>query len=201
MAALVALLATAGWRLSATSDGESTSAGAKGGKRLGWQEEMVWLGKEELRHDEQGRRRRFAFLRGRTEAIPTAMKRAIAGAVGGVSALGLHFDHSRLLPTTIGVGVWVIEGDEVTCISLARDGSTACDTSLRAWRGGLPLQVASVGGSPEDRSAAFLAIGLVPNWASGVRVSIRGRSRIARAPYGAYGVRATAPIRDVHPVR
>lgn len=166
-----------------------------------WREQLVRKGSKELRHDEPEQADRFAFMQGEVEAMPEKMRRAIAVAVGGVAPLGLRFDRSQLVPAGMGVGVWVTEGKGVICISVAEDGSTSCDTSVHAWRQGLPLEVFKPGTSPRDQPTDFLALGVVPNWARAVRMRIGDQFRLVQAPYGVYALRAGRPIKVASIVR
>lgn len=167
-----------------------------------WREKLVRKGVQELHGNRLGQKaRRFSFMRGKLNVMPETMRHAISTSVGGVSQLGLQFRRSQLMPTGIGIAIWVTEGDGVTCISIAKDGSTSCDTSLHAWRQGLPLEVFSPGTSPSDPPTNFLVLGVVPNWANAVRVRIGNQSRRLQAPQGVYALRADSPIRIVGMLR
>ena len=114
--------------------------------------------------------------------------------------LGLRFDKARFLPMSDGAGVWVSEGNGVACLSSARNGATACDTSVNAWKKGLLLEVYKAGKSPARRPTGFRAIGVVPNWAGAVEAKIRGKTKITQTLSGAYEIRAPVPIKSIIPI-
>lgn len=203
LAGLLILLA-AGWlALGGSKDVSTRSKIGKPGSHFDWKSEMVRKGRQELRRNEGERGLRFKFMQARADAMPEQMRRAIAVSVGGVSALGLRFDHAHFLPTATGGGVWVTEGDGVTCMSSAASGATSCDTSLHAWRKGLPLEVCRPTASPRDLPTDCLALGIVPNGARAVRVRIghATRVRVVQALEGTYALRAPVPIDVVGMVR
>lgn len=200
--ALPALLAV-GWLVGVGSENGNTRSVSRKptSDSADWREQLVRRGTEELRRDERGWTRQFVFMRSKTEVMPEKIRHAIAVAVGGTSPLGLRFDRAQLVPASTSIKVWVTEGDGVTCMSVAEDGSTSCDTSLHAWRQGLPLEVFKSGTSPGDQPTDFLALGVVPNWAGAVRMRTGSQIRLVQAPYGAYALRADGPIKLVSIVR
>lgn len=185
-----------GWLLlSGPNDGNTPFEFGKSHLAFNWRKAMVRRGTEELRRDERGLLHRFGFMRGRSKVVPQKTRRAITVSIGRASALRLHFNRALLLPTATGIGIWVIEGNGVTCISSAKDGSTACDTSLDAWRKGLLLETYRLRASVRDRPTDFVALGVVPNWANAIEISINNTNRIVRVHRGAYGLRARTSIK------
>lgn len=195
-------LLIAGLLLFRALTGESSGDGriARSASSREWQGPMVRRGLRELRDGQARGLQPLTEAQGKAEGMPEAMRRMAEAVLGGDKRLNLRFDQAQYVSTPTGAGVWIVEGEAVTCLFRDKTGASSCDTSANARRRGLLLEAyrqSSKHGPRRD----FLALGVSPKGFAAVRVKIGGEVRTIPIVDGAYGYRAERPIRLVHFVR
>jgi hypothetical protein len=193
LAALIMLVVSA-WLL---LDGHSGQMSAKGGPTTagqGWKRLM-------RRGLAQERARKFdpaaavAATVGVAKSMPPEMRRAVGRVMQEAEPLALQFDDARFVNTTIGVGLWVVQGRGVTCLFQAVTGAVSCSPAPSAEKQGLLLGVYKFDPSAQKRPSNFVVLGVAPDWAKVVRATVgRRRIKILIAD-NAYGYRAEVPIK------
>jgi hypothetical protein len=157
----------------------------------------VWqgLGEKAFREAPLGvarerQRHAFQLLRGRSERMPDSIHDQIARSIGAQPGeFQLEFTHR--IPGS--QGLWVVGGDNLTCIAYNGGRQTACDTAVRAASHGLALGIANVrrpGGRPEG----YVVTGLAPDWVRRVRVKVGATKRRVPVENNTYVIRAKQRI-------
>jgi hypothetical protein len=125
--------------------------------------------------------------------MPLAMRRAVHQTIGNSSVFRLHLDRAHFVQTPLGGGLWLVEGNGVTCAFRARVGSSTCRTTVQARRHGLLLETYRTkgrGGAPTN----FLALGIAPGWVRSALVRIAGEQQVIEVIKHGYALRAKDPI-------
>lgn len=195
--ALLAVLLGGGWLLTGYLDNRQDESEVRAPQGIGWQAQLVRRGRS-LQGDQARQAWPLAASRGPAESMPQRLRRTARETLGGGQQhLGLRFDNAQYVDTTLGVGIWVVRGNAITCIFHERKAVSACNTSVDVgWRGlvlviGLKGQNAPLPALP----AHFLALGIAPDWARAVRLQIvGGASKTVPVIDNAYALRARAPI-------
>jgi hypothetical protein len=129
--------------------------------------------------------------------MPPTFRSAVIKTLGGHQRLGLHFDRARHVNTAVGVGIWVVRGNGITCIFEANRGASSCAGDAYVVRQGLELVLGQGTPLPHNRGIPghFLALGIAPDSVKAVRLKVVGdKSITVPVIKDAYGLRAGAPI-------
>jgi hypothetical protein len=140
----------------------------------------------------------FAAMRNKPEPMPLGSRREAAATLGdGYQQLSLHFDRAQYSTISGNIGIWVVRGNGVTCIFLARKGLAACNTTAETERVGLTL----VAGLKKPNAPAFavpqafMAIGIMPDEVRAVRVhSVDGGLKTVPIAHNTFAFRTKRPI-------
>lgn len=158
----------------------------------------VWIGLGEKAFEEaplqlsrRAQRRAFRLLHGRSERIPPPIGNQIRRSIGALPE-EFDFEFTHWIPGT--GGLWVVGGENLTCIAYNRGRQTACDTAIRAARRGLALGVATVPRATTGRPEKFVVIGLVPNQVEVAQVKVGKKTRHVPVESNTYVVRARERI-------
>jgi hypothetical protein len=110
-----------------------------------------------------------------------------------VPRLGISLKAGYLLKTRLGIGIWVVGGNQVVCIVNARDFAVACDTVTNTARYGL---ISVSGPSPAAyKHPPVVALGIAPDGVRAVRLGILGRrNHVVRVFNNTFALRANRPI-------
>jgi hypothetical protein len=117
--------------------------------------------------------RSFSGLRSVAGGVPSATRIAVAEAVGGrpgLDILDLDFDSARRATTPSGMSLWMVSGRGVMCLVRTERIAIACSGEKKANRRGVLLQIHRAAPAPNE--LAFVTIGIVPNWATGISLQI-----------------------------
>lgn len=159
-----------------------------------WQAQTVRHGLEELKDPANQALPPLAITTTPPESMPSDMRRKVHETIGPSRIMRLQFAQAQHVRTQIGIGVWVVEGRGVTCAVRGGVGSATCQTSVRARRHGLLLEVYRVGRDPAAPPTHFTAFGVAPNWARIVVVRIGHHRKEIPVVNHAYALRAKQPI-------
>lgn len=132
---------------------------------------------------------------GSLEVMPAAVQRRIRDNLTSPKSLRLRFDRAQHARAPIGVGVWLVEGPDVTCIFREGLPASSCLKTAEAKRNGISLGTYRTDKAHHGRPVDFLALGVVPVGIRAVRVEIVGSRRVVQAPSGVWAVRAKAAIK------
>jgi hypothetical protein len=199
LSVVVVAVATAGWfaycDTTPHSQTQNTSQVSRKLSAVQWQSRLVRRGVRELRDSHV--RAPLASMLGPAKVMPLKMRRKLRRTLGGARDLHLRFNSGHHITTSVGIGLWVVEGEGVTCLALEVRAASTCDTSTAAERRGLLLEVYRSGRSSNQHPSHFLALGVAPNWASGVRLMVGDRPRTLITQNQIYALRAEVPIQVV----
>jgi hypothetical protein len=126
--------------------------------------------------------------------MPAPMRRAVGETIGSGRILHLDLNHAHLIRTPLGVRVWVVEGRGVTCVIRDRTATSTCVTTVNARKRGLLLEVYKPSEQPKGLPSHFLALGITPNWARSVLVSIGPTRKAIPIDQHLYALRAEEPV-------
>ena len=142
----------------------------------------------------------FTGLHAKEQAMPLKMRDEARGTLGrDQNSLGLKYNHVQYARTDIGVGIWVVNGNGVTCIFQDKSGAATCSTNVNFVQQGGLLVVGNANRSSQTsffrRPTQFLAIGIAPDSIKAVRLRVLGhKAREVPVVGNTYGLRAQAPI-------
>jgi hypothetical protein len=128
------------------------------------------------------------------QSMPAQARWRVRSPLGPRGAeLGLDLDRAYYLKTSLGIGVWVVGGNGVTCLFNGETFAMACDTSSDTVRNGL---VIVSGPSPAaNKRPEVVAVGIAPNGVHAVRLGRFGASdRVVPVIGNTFALRAHRPI-------
>jgi len=176
------------------NQGESGRIESKG-SNSDWQSQLVQQAERRLNSSPE-KPLPFAALNKRAEAVPRRFVRKAIENLGGHQRLGLRFRRAHYLHTSVGVGIWIVPGRNVTCLFQAVEMAAACSINTIITRKGEVLVVGRR--AAPDRAAqpvSFLAVGIAPNWVRAILMKPIGKpSRRVPVVNNTYGLRARSPI-------
>jgi hypothetical protein len=185
------------WMLASQGDGQTDRLDAP----LSGDTKSVWiqLAHESLANDQALTSWPFTGLRAQAQAMPLQMRHAARDTLGvDQNYLSLNYDQVEYARTAIGVGIWVVKGNGVTCIFQDKSGAATCSTNVNfVHHGGLLVVGKANQFSPTSfkRPTQFLAIGIAPDSIKAARLRVLGQ-KARRIPVvgNTFGLRAGAPI-------
>jgi hypothetical protein len=136
-------------------------------------------------------RRAFHIMRGPSEAVPLKVQRHIRSTVGA-AADEFRFEDAQY--TSASGGIWIISGENVTCVSQRGVGGFACDTTTRFARNGMALGVGIGARGSVSQPREFLVQGAAPDWARAARMKVNGRTRRITIKDNTYRLRAKTRV-------
>lgn len=136
-------------------------------------------------------------LDGPADGMPPAMRKKLTENLSNASALHLRFGQAQFVRTTSGVGLWLIEGADVTCIVQDVSAATGCRGSHEAQRQGVWLGTFTVSRAQPTHPTHYLAVGVVPQSVYAVVLGIVGTKAVKtiRTRLGVWSLGANRPIR------
>jgi hypothetical protein len=133
----------------------------------------------------------FQIMRGAPEAVPARVQRHIRETIGA-SPDEFQFENTQFTP--VNGGLWIVSGENVTCVSQRGIGGFACDTTTRFAKNGAVVGVGiGARGSP-GRPREFLVQGAAPDWARIARMEVDRRVRLVEIENNTYALRAKARV-------
>lgn len=166
-----------------------------------WKQRLAQRGLAELRHSQARGLAPLMASHDGPEGMPMALRRSIAKNLQGVDALHLRFARARHERTPIGVGLWVVEGEGVTCLFREDSPASSCRTSLATKRQGIWLETYKISKAQPGRPSHFLALGAVPEGVRAMSATIAGSPRTVPVRNDVWAVRAESPISSIRAVR
>jgi hypothetical protein len=136
--------------------------------------------------------RAFRFLRGRPESMPRELGSQVAQQLG-IRPRTLNLAAAQFIWAE-GQRLWLVGGGGGICLVQASGGAVACDLAARVAHRGLALGVFDAPSKANARPHNFQLLGIAPDWARFVRLSVAGVPRSTPVRHGVYLFRANAPI-------
>lgn len=137
--------------------------------------------------------RAFRFLRGRRESMPRELGSQVAQKLG-IRPRALNLATAQFIWAK-GQGLWLVGGGRGgICLVQASGGGVACDLVARVAHRGLALGVFDAPSKANARPHNFQLLGIAPDWARSVRLSVAGSPRSTPVRHDVYLFRANAPI-------
>lgn len=136
--------------------------------------------------------RPLAIMRGKPEAIPGSVRRAIAETIGPAPRLDLRYDESQYALTPSGAGVWLIAGKGVICMFEALTANSSCLTTTLAAKRGILLGLSRPAPGPSSQKQ-FKLEGIAPDGATAVVVRVGHRTRVLATRNHLYSLQTTRP--------
>lgn len=134
--------------------------------------------------------------------MPPQTRVAVAETVGGrasLDTLGLEFGSAHRATTPSGITLWMIPGPSVMCLVRAERLAIACSSKQKAVRRGLVLQIHRSSDAVDQPT--FSAIGIVPDWATGISLQAGSVPVTLPIQANAFDFTATRSIRVVRLTR
>jgi hypothetical protein len=189
-----AVLAAIGLGVTLAGNGSQGDRGDQVSSRARPPLESVWRGLHQKGSSEasptqslRALRGAFRIMRGPPEAVPLEVQRHIRATLGA-AANEFRFEETQFTPAS--GGVWIISGENVTCVSQRGVGGFACDTTTRFARNGMALGVGIGARGSVSRPREFLVQGAAPDWARVARMQVNGRIRSITIENNTYRLRA-----------
>jgi hypothetical protein len=145
------------------------------------------------------RRWPFHELKPEPGGVPEALRRLAKEVLGEPEDLGLSFAAARRAVTSGHISLWVVPGRGVLCMFRHPDMAVSCRPVSKAYRQGIALQIYKLGKAKSGPPESFMAIGVVPDGISGVRMRLGNRRTTAPVVANTFQVEARRPIKVVLP--
>lgn len=94
----------------------------------------------------------------------------------------------------VGIGRWVVNGPDETCIIQVHGGPVSCVPRGTFVRKGVSLGVVILGPPPAREARGFVVAGIVPNWIGVVDLRVGDKSKSVVVKSNSYSFRAAVPI-------
>ena len=109
-----------------------------------------------------------------------------------MSRLSMDIEHAHLLRTELGA-LWVVIGDETTCLVQAGDGALSCFPTATALHTGVTLGTSDSGARPSSPHR-FLSLGIAPDWVKTVRMRVGNSIHVVPVVRNSYAAQANVPV-------
>jgi hypothetical protein len=159
-----------------------------------WQQ-MAQSEGSEIKVDARRGKWPFSHVRPNAFGMPPRQQKEAFALLGRPALLQLRFDSALYARTPTGIGLWLVPGKGVICIFRAVRIASSCSTTAAVYRRGLQLQIFRSGATPASKPTQFTVLGVVPNWANAVSISVDGRRRKLPVVNNAFAGEAKSPIR------
>jgi hypothetical protein len=174
---------------------QSTPRAGPPSSSVDWEENLVHRGLAELEGQQRVGSKSLSSSDGAPEPMPNAMRNRISENFNGIGPLQLHFDQAQLVRTARGRGIWIVDGQGVTCIFGQASSAGSCQTMVSANRRGISLGTYQTSKSNPGQPSQFLLVGIAPLGVRVVRLAIKhGPTRTVKVRNGAWALQANKAI-------